>query len=312
MKGEVIVIGVDCAAQSSTVGLALGVLSGNTLTIDRAEPTKNSKNYAEVDLRILAWIKEFRETGDSGDGAPPILLALDAPLGWPVAMGSFLRGHAAGEPTQPSEATLDSHKVGDAADKLFQRHTDQVVTKHTKSLVHRRNAGRDKKDPDRERTPRSPLNIGADKIARVAHASLCLLARLRDRWHLEIPLAWEPGAVCGVQAIEVYPAATLQTRNANLLCKGYKKPEAEEERVEMLRAIKSHFCPGGSDLEIRFENASDEDAGKTDHALDAVVCCLAAADFMKPDVVGPKSAREWKLAKREGWIWVAEKGQSKP
>jgi hypothetical protein len=40
----------------------------------------------------------------------------------------------------------------------------------------------------------------------------------------------------------------------------------------------------------------------SDHLLDAALCCLAAADFLRGDVISPD---DLSLAEREGWIWVS-------
>lgn len=303
MKDEMIVIGIDCAAQSSTVGLALGKLVGTDFTVLRSEPATNAKNYAGTGDRIVEWIKEHGKGKDA-----PILLALDAPLGWPAAMGPFLSGHSAGEPTQPSEVLLGADDVGDAANMLFRRRADHVVASHLRDIVaSRRNASRATKN--KEAMPHPPLDIGADKIARVAHATLCLLARVRRCLSMEIPLSWHPGVVEGVQAIEVYPTATLYVHG--LMVPGYKSDKGK--MADLVGGLREYlvFRRGGSEATGEPEAVWNA-AGSTDHALDAVVCCLAAADFLEPDVVGPKSAREWELAKKEGWIWVAEKGRPKP
>lgn len=40
-----------------------------------------------------------------------------------------------------------------------------------------------------------------------------------------------------------------------------------------------------------------------DDALDAVICVLAAIDFLKQDVIEPDKS-QMNLVKKEGWIWV--------
>ncbi len=105
----------------------------------------------------------------------PALLALDAPLGWPAPLAQALPDHRAGEVLQPT------------ADQLFRRTTDGFVWK---------------------RIGKRPLDVGADRIARTAHAALRLLDQLRQRIASPIPLAWQPD-IGGIAAIEVYPAATL-------------------------------------------------------------------------------------------------------
>jgi hypothetical protein len=62
-------------------------------------------------------------------------------------------------------------------------------------------------------------------IARTAHGALSFLARLRERVGAPIPLAWDPGSIEGLAAIEVYPAGTLAARK--LPHSGYKGPTDE-------------------------------------------------------------------------------------
>lgn len=270
-----LLIGIDCAAQTSTLGLARAELTGDGLLVSGV---CSEKYTHKIDEKISEWVKHCGSRG--------CLLALDSPLGWPAPMGHALVGHAAGEATQPSEAFLGANEVGRAANLLFRRNTDYVVEEHLKTP---------------KRTSRPPFDVGADKIARVAHASLCFLARLRVALKIDIPLAWEPGAVDGVQVMEVYPAATLRVHG--LMVEGYKSDKPK------LRDICKKLEREGV---VQFETEGDRsEALKTDHALDAVVCCLAAADFVSRNVIRPRK-HERTLAEKEGWIWVArQKRQSK-
>jgi len=56
---------------------------------------------------------------------------------------------------------------------------------------------------------KTPLDVGASGIAQTAHVTLGPLVDIRARVGLAIPLAWAPGDVTDVAAIEVYAAATL-------------------------------------------------------------------------------------------------------
>ena len=235
------------------------------------------KYSSKIDNKVSDWIKGHETAG--------VLLALDSPLGWPSTMGPVLSGHMAGEPMQPSEAFLGADRVGRAANLLFRRNTDRVVAEHVKT----------------------PLDIGADKIARVAHATLCLLARVGVALNREpeprrkLSLAWDPGRVTDVGAIEVYPAATLHAHG--LMVEKYKgtTKEHEQNRRKIVRKLKKKLTFNDMDGGGTAEAAALE----TDHALDAVVCCLAASDFLTGNVIAPKSAHERSLAEKEGWIWVA-------
>lgn len=109
---------------------------------------------------------------------------------------------------------------------------------------------------------------------------------------VELPLAWTPGPVDGVSAIEVYPAATLATRG--LPSTGYKGPDAAAARRSMLSPIAD---------EIEIPRAARKRMVAVDHVFDAVVCVLAAVDFLRAPVI-PVPVDERSRVRREGWIWV--------
>ena len=172
------------------------------------------------------------------------LIAVDAPLGWPTAMGAFLSRHSAGQ-------CLDADP-----NMMFRRMTDIRV---------------------RMATGKTPLDVGADRIARTAHSALRLLQLIRERTGLEIPLAWTPD-FGGCAAIEVYPAATLKVHG--LRCQGYKTPGDAEARREMLAGL-GPLMALPDDLRPSLERAD---------ALDACVCMLAAADFLTGSAMPPPEA----------------------
>jgi predicted nuclease with RNAse H fold len=105
----------------------------------------------------------------------PHVLAIDAPLGWPVGLAQCLTDHAAGEGLTHS------------ADQMFSRDTDRVV---------------------QETLKKRPLEVGANLIARTAHSAIQFLCDLRRETSRAIPLLWSPDDVRDVGVIEVYPAAT--------------------------------------------------------------------------------------------------------
>ena len=186
------IIGIDCATVSKKVGLARGFLSDGELIIDRL--TKPAAHQSVCDV-IADWI----------DPNTPTLLALDAPLGWPAALGQQLNAHSAGE-----VIPLDSNL-------LFRRETDRFV----KCVVDKQS-----------------LDVGADRIARTALAALKYLNQISEATGQDIPLAWSAELDSGLSAIEVYPAATL--KQAGFLSKGYKKPGHRAERKEIFDALRGH------------------------------------------------------------------------
>lgn len=186
---------------------------------------------------------------------PHALVALDAPLGWPADLGAALADHRAGDP------------VGAVADRMFARATDRAV---------------------HARLGKKPLEVGADRIARTALATLALLDEVRRRSGQALPLAWGPTGWTGAAAIEVYPAATLLAHGHAI--GGYKVPGSAARAAVVAAWPDTLAVPPDVDLV-----ALEADA------FDAVVCLLAAADFVAGTAVAPDDQA---LARREGWMWV--------
>lgn len=192
------------------------------------------------------------------DSPGETLVAIDAPLGWPAPLSVALHRHRAGTP------------VGSCANRLFRRSTDV--------LVH-------------EAIGKRPLDVGADRIARTAHAALDRLDELRATTGLALALAWDPDEVRGTQVIEVYPAATLRAHG--LPSEGYKKGNDSDHRGVRERILE--MLAG-----VTVDEFSRSVAVTNADALDAVVCVLAAADFVRGMARRPDDAA---LARVEGWIW---------
>jgi hypothetical protein len=182
------------------------------------------------------------------------LLAIDAPLGWPKNLLSALAGHRAGE------------AVSVEPNLMFRRATDRFV---------------------HDALGKTPLEIGADRIARTAHSALRLLADVGQRIGAQIPLAWDPSWT-GIAAIEVYPAATLLARK--MMASGYKKRSNSGEREGLVRDLRAH---------MKLPESCQSMADSAD-ALDAAICVLAGGDFVQGHVHPPLDHR---LAEHEGWIW---------
>jgi hypothetical protein len=189
---------------------------------------------------------------------PPTLLAIDAPLGWPRTLGQRLPDHRAGQPLVA------------AAHALFRRFTDCEVARRYRV---------------------TPLDVGADRIARTALAALDLLSAVRRRLGREVPLLWSPrGPELG--AIEVYPAATLVARGLSRL--GYKKEPA------LRRTLIDALAP---ELVIAADGPVAARMQAREHDLDAALCVLAGADFLGGRAPAPPTEHR-ELAEAEGWIWV--------
>lgn len=249
------IIGVDCATVESKIGIALGTFGDGDLTICEV---RTGGTERPVDASLKRWIE---------DAEGSVLLAFDAPLGWPTSLGSTLAEHRAGMP------------VAVESNVLFRRATDRFI---------------------HDNLGKKPLDVGADRIARTAHAALQLLEALRRKLSEPIPLAWSPTNRARVTAIEVYPAATLIAHGFRST--GYKKPTERAARQEIITSMRTVAQVRGGQAEM--EGSAD--------ALDAAVCLVAAADFLSGRALSPPDQL---LAEREGWIWVsarsAEAGRAK-
>ena len=186
------------------------------------------------------------------------LIAVDAPLGWPAPLGQALKSHDAGQ------------AIGTSADDMFRRRTDVFV---------KRAIGQ------------NPLEVGADRIARTAHAALACLGELGKELGTQLPLAWTPAVDKGPAVIEVYPAATLKAYSIRNT--GYKKADQAAERREIVEGLRRQWL----EIPDRLAKVLYEDAD----TLDAAVCVLAAEDFVAGRAEPPEDED---LARREGWIWV--------
>src|SRR6187200_1344882 len=98
------IVGVDCATDDEKVGVALGEVEGGHVTV--------------LDVRVCSL--EARAARVIGDWLTPpdggrALVAIDAPLGWPAALGTTLSAHKAGM------------VVGVHPNTLFRRETDRFV-----------------------------------------------------------------------------------------------------------------------------------------------------------------------------------------
>lgn len=246
MRGNFKVIGIDCATNAKKVGLAMGVYGDGNTTLLETKLGSDGNSIAEI---IMNWIQEDDK----------VILAIDAPLGWPVDLGNSLYRHCAGEvlPVEP--------------DLMFRRETDRFI---------------------KEKLGKQPLDVGADHIARTAHAALKIIGELQLATNnsIEIPLKTEEMSRFSV--IEVYPAATLQ-------CYGiqntqYKEKDQEKQRGNILFELGKLMSIGCNSLQIQQMHHNAD-------ILDSAVCLLAAKDFLNGEVYPPA---DYKKAKKEGWIWV--------
>ncbi len=240
---EIKVIGIDCATDPKKVGISLGKYYKGQMELIQTMIATGSQSMYKL-------ICDYIGSEDN------VILAIDAPLGWPIDLGASLANHNAGD-------VLDI-----AANDLFRRETDKFV---------KRVLGK------------QPLDVGADRIARTAHAALRMLQELRIMTGRDINMAWEPSNLKGIEAIEVYPAATLDCYR--IISTGYKDKNKQQIREKILNALKDYIkIPKGTDLLL---NNAD--------ALDSAVCLLSAKDFIEGNTYYPEQLG---IAQKEGWIWI--------
>jgi predicted RNase H-like nuclease len=189
MRSYTTIIGIDCACQAKDVGLARAQWHAGHTTVTEVLCGKDVRS-------IPALVEEWM------DGADRCLLALDAPLGWPQAMGHELDRHQAG------------NAIPVAPNTMFRRTTDIDI---------------------KSRFGKTPLDVGADRIARTAHWALSLLAEIRRMTGMPISLAWSPQGIRSPEAIEVYPAGALIAHR--MPASGYKKAAQRDVRGDMLTSL---------------------------------------------------------------------------
>ncbi|MFO7891616.1 MAG: DUF429 domain-containing protein [bacterium] len=136
---------------------------------------------------------------------------------------------------------------------------------------------------------KKPLEIGADRIARTTKWTLDLLDELRKKLGNDIPLSWNYNEILPASVIEVYPFATLLSRKIDT--KGYKNQKNIKKRKDILKKLQTY---------IKIEDNNDK-ITETSHSLDAVICVLAASDFLRGDCIPPP---EELSVEKEGWIWI--------
>lgn len=189
------IVGIDCATDPKKTGVVGITRDGGRFRVTHAALGDGPGSVAGL--------------AAAAAGDAPALFCLDAPLGWPAALGDTLAPHRAGGALAESEPN-----------RLFRRATDEYV---------------------RSRLGKQPLEVGADRIARTAAAALRVLGELRTLRAERIPLAWVP-EFAGSAAIEVYPAAVLLTRA--LPARRYKPAAAREVRASILDGLAAELDPG--------------------------------------------------------------------
>ena len=245
---QVDLIGVDVATRADRTGLATGRWGPDGISVERVVPAATA-----ADLRAAV-----------AQRAGPLLVCLDAPLGWPMALAPALSEHRAGEP------------IATPRGRLFWRETDRVV---------------------RQVTGKRPLSVAADLIAHTAWQALWLLAEMRAERPLPVlsdatELALELGSG---GAIEVYPGAALVSMGVP--ARGYKAAGARDIRAAMLPALAHQGLPlvgAAADAAVASPDALDAALCLLVGARFLEGRCVHWRDHgVDASVVG-----------REGWMWA--------
>lgn len=243
------IIGIDCATAAEKTGLAMAQPAGDGWQLVAAQC---GRDMAPVD-RLVDWVS----------GAKRPLLCLDAPLGWPLAMGQVLNGHRAGD-SLPAEA-----------DRLFHRQCDDFI---------------------QTRTGCRPMEVGANFIARTALAAVKLLAGVRERSGRRLPLLWhhEAGDEGGV--IEVYPAATL--RMHGLPWRRYKPAAALALRDELIDGWSDQLLPPAEHSPARQAMRAQADVLDAAHCVLAGVDFLQGQAMPPPRLNDDLAVEGWIWTRR--------------
>lgn len=218
------------------IGIDCATLHGNT---GLCFSTWDGSELCVTRARVCTHEKDLVESVVAElAGATRAVIALDAPLGWPALLADGLRDHRAGQP------------LSGARQDVFRRTTDRAIE---------------------EWSGKRPLEVGANLIARTAHAALAELDAIRTSLQVDVPLAWSAAPPDDIVAVEVYPAVTWL----------------------------AHQKKWPSWFPVSDPNQYDHPL----HVRDAVLCAIAAVDFIEGRAAGP-GADERAMAEREGWIWA--------
>jgi hypothetical protein len=214
---------------------------------------------------LSGWIED-------ADPSASVLICADSPLGWPAGLGPVLSSHRAG-----AGISLD-------AERLFRRHTDRDI---------------------RQRLGKTPLDVGADRIARTAVAVLNVVGEVTA----SVPTIRRPTIAVderslrdgvsrqGVLLIETYPAGWFASEG--ITTRGYRPSAGISLRRRLLGEAIDAFQRTG----IAIRSAVDEESlvERADD-LDALVCVFAGVDALRGNAPGPAAAILGDVAV-EGWIW---------
>lgn len=291
------IIGIDCAANPMRIGVVFAHQEADGVAVERMTFGRPGG---------VRWrrITELAETISSGiDRHRPTLLAIDAPLGWPVAMSGALASHSVGS----SIGIVEDPRL------FFRRLTDRFVQRVTGKRA---------------------LDFGTSFIASAAHAALRIVGQTEGHPRVALEPLRSPATPETVVAIEVHAALALpllvSDESASTNTKWDWKALSDDMKnlrngswVSILDelagrlgihlenlVVATHDPAGRQVLSSIWDVDDDEHLGERcrSHGLDAVLCAWTASRFLRGGCVAPddiEAPRELDgdELKQEGWIW---------
>lgn len=232
---------------------------------DPPEVTVEAHAVPRTTGELIATVSQWLQS------ATATLLCVDSPLGWPYRMAPILSGHVAGTGMRAM------------ADELFRRFTDLDV---------------------RRRVGKTPLDVGADRIARTALATLDAIDAVRGSVARTIDLVIDiqdprkdPSTVL---LLESYPAGWFASEDIGT--RGYRPPAGRSQREDLLRQVEHRLQATGLPMKYAVERSSLVQRADD---LDALVCTLSGIDYLLGRCPAAGSdVRE--IAHTEGWIWCKD------
>lgn len=202
-----------------------------------------------------------------------VVIAVDAPLGFPVNLCRFLTGWPYGATDSTVSVSRPEREIDNP---LAYRETDRHIHERFR-LVHNGVV---------TRQPKKPLSPTFDKLGNNATVAIAHVRTWREHHGFVVRPMDDPGGHHPRIVIEVYPALVKEKRTG-----------ARGERVQSWFKDLMGEIPGG------VEEPSDE--------FDAAICAVLGASYaargsglprlVEPESVMPQGAVE--TVKREGWIY---------
>lgn len=235
-------------------------------------------NWVEVIDRISQTVEDAKRQGI------PVLIAFNAPLGWPATMTDALAEHEAGALLAGTSTSLDDDARSEESKQLSHGHSERD---HEKQWRNERNSFFRRKTEQIVREARgggsfgpNGLDVGADKSARTAHQALRILNVVRTRTKSTIPVVTDDcGPITQTSAIEVYTS--------------WPRTPTDDEFEETTHVDVPVVSPRVRPKRNRWEYNASTAAGEAVAFLEGRANC--------PRDHGLSN----EIARKEGWIWFS-------